>query len=204
MLASLFAFMLPSASASDSAANIPQKTSGTGIIAKVAMLAARSSAQYDDSQLIGVTVSVFVTSANPSKPELVELLQGDEVVAIATLAISEDVAEGLREYTFQNVQPGTYNVRVSKKGHLSYTKIALYVGSDPVRLLGVNLLAGDINNDGQIDGKDLMLLSASIGKQGPDLDADLNGDEIVDSADLNLLVANYGKRDVLDYPLAVM
>lgn len=62
---------------------------------------------------------------------------------------------------------------------------------------GVQFLTGDVNRDGRVDGRDLVLLARSFGRRAGesqfDLGADLNDDDIVDGVDLAALAANFGR-----------
>jgi hypothetical protein len=76
----------------------------------------------------------------------------------------------------------------------------LTCGSLTVRIMG------DINGDGQVDGKDLTLVASSFASYGPDclcpgsppslkwnLDCDMNCDNKIDGKDLILIAKNFGK-----------
>ena len=58
-------------------------------------------------------------------------------------------------------------------------------------------IPGDINGDGKVDHKDLLLLASAYGSKTGDPryipEADINGDGKVDHRDLLILAANYGK-----------
>lgn len=64
-------------------------------------------------------------------------------------------------------------------------------------VLGVQFLAGDIDRDGRVDGRDLILLARSFGRRSGEsqfnLGADLNADAVVDGVDLAALAANFGR-----------
>jgi hypothetical protein len=55
-------------------------------------------------------------------------------------------------------------------------------------------IPGDLNNDGVVDGADLLILLSQWGKcdDPDDCPADLNGDGTVDGADLLILLSNWG------------
>jgi acyl-CoA thioesterase-1 len=63
---------------------------------------------------------------------------------------------------------------------------------------GTVFLAGDLNQDGIVDGEDLIMFAYCFGAHRFDpnfrLDCDLNGDGIVDGRDLAILASNFSKR----------
>ncbi len=65
-------------------------------------------------------------------------------------------------------------------------------------VVGTLFLPGDLNLDGIVDGKDLLLFAPCFGAHRYDpnfqLACDLNGDGIVDGRDLAILAFNFGKR----------
>jgi acyl-CoA thioesterase I len=65
-------------------------------------------------------------------------------------------------------------------------------------IAGTFFLPGDLNQDGIVDGKDLILLAYCFGAHRFDarfrLDCDLNGDGVIDGADLAILAADFGHR----------
>lgn len=63
-----------------------------------------------------------------------------------------------------------------------------------------NLCQGDINNDGKVNGGDLLMLKAEMGRDdcySSFCEADLNGDGKIDSQDTEILKAEHGRSDCL-------
>ena len=62
---------------------------------------------------------------------------------------------------------------------------------------GANALPGDVNQDGRVDGKDLVRFGRSFGSQRGDnrydANADFNADGAVDGVDLAVLASNFGR-----------
>jgi len=148
----------------------------------------------------GVSVSGAVKYYNLGNNTTIELMQGLEVKYVTTIAETVNSGQVTQPFSIPNVATGNYTFRVSKAGHLSYTKTAIVVDSTDVSCGEITLILGDINGDGQIDSKDLALLTADYGKAGMSITnsfSDLNVDGQVDSKDLALLTAEYGKADVI-------
>ena len=64
--------------------------------------------------------------------------------------------------------------------------------------VAANLCQSDINNDGKVDGSDLMIMYEELGRDDCYVSpcrADLNGDEKVDSQDREILMAEHGRTD---------
>jgi acyl-CoA thioesterase-1 len=65
-------------------------------------------------------------------------------------------------------------------------------------IAGTVFLDGDLNQDGIVDGEDLIIFAYCFGAHRFDpnfrLNCDLNGDGIVDGRDLAILASNFGKR----------
>jgi hypothetical protein len=66
-----------------------------------------------------------------------------------------------------------------------------------VQLAGASGLVGDINGDGKVDGKDIILVAKAFGSYPGhprwNSAADLNGDGIVDALDVVIVAKNFGK-----------
>ena len=82
------------------------------------------------------------------------------------------------------LEDGTSEVMVVVPGFLPRT-----VAADAFE---VELIAGDLNGDGRIDGEDLSQLSAAIGAAAPGHIADFNRDGKVDILDIATVARNFG------------
>jgi hypothetical protein len=89
-------------------------------------------------------------------------------------------------------QQGVYDLEASADGHLSALCKGKTLNAPQTALSSVQLLTGDINDDGAIDVLDAARLGLDFGRTGSQLAADLNGDGEVDIIDLVLMAANYG------------
>jgi len=106
-----------------------------------------------------------------------------------------------------NVDNGTYDIVISKPHHLSVTVTNVPVTDVKsvvdLSSLELNLLCGDVNDDGYIDPSDLSSLVTDYLKEPKNWnnpDCDLNKDGYIDPTDLSILVSNYLKAPVtIDY-----
>ena len=98
------------------------------------------------------------------------------------------------------LEPGTYDVVFTKPGYLTHriTKIDITDGLG-AELDVVNLIGGDIDQTGEIEIDDLVLMNDNYCTITEDNKADkekfdLNGDGVVNSLDRTILKANYHKK----------
>ena len=61
------------------------------------------------------------------------------------------------------------------------------------RLATVTPLPWDVNNDGQVDISDLVIVASHFGEEGPEIIGDVNGDEKVDLSDFVLVGKHFGE-----------
>jgi len=79
--------------------------------------------------------------------------------------------------------------------------IAIGIAATMLRTLPVKAsgLVGDIDEDGDVDGRDVVLLAlhwnSEEGNPRYDPNCDLNGDGKIDGKDLAMLAANFGKTE---------
>ena len=160
----------------------------------------------------GVSVSGKVLSYNPGNATTIQLMQGGAEKYSTT--IDPDTGSGQKEqnFSFDAVAKGTYDLVVTKPGHLSYTVKGVVVGDTAINLTAmegkpyqtITLLCGDIVKNGYIDFADYqeLLSPANYGKKTTDTGvnalADLNGNGYIDFADYQILLSSqhYGKSAV--------
>lgn len=92
-------------------------------------------------------------------------------------------------YTADTVPNGTYTLTVQKPGHLTYSA-EITIGREDQTLPSVNLLGGDVNNDGQIDDADVKAILAAY-LQTPTPALDINETGKVNADDLSIVLQNY-------------
>lgn len=157
------------------------------------------------------SVSGRFTSYASTGTATLKLMSGSEVVSTLTLSETSDVGQISRGFMFEKIKRGTYDLVIEQAGHLSYTIKGIVVGADNIDMTAstnssissIILPAGDINNDGCIDLKDVTLLTSSntYGKTFADAEcklADINGDGVFDLKDLVIITSekNYGKAKI--------
>ena len=156
----------------------------------------------------GVSVKGKVASYNGSHDFTVTLYQtGSNTMVGTPLTVSGNGATK-QEFTIPNVAPGTYDLVVSKPGHLKYTVKNVVVETTDLDLTAmaekpfstIKLLCGDVDGDGQINVTDLNKVWDAANFNKDALSAtnkltDLDGDGNVNVTDLNILwdAANFNK-----------
>ena len=159
----------------------------------------------------GVAVSGKLTSYNPNNPTTIQLMQGGKEQYKTTIAATTGSGQQKQTFTFPAVTKGTYDLVVTKPGHLSYTVKGVVVGDaaiDLTKLTGkaystITLLCGDIDGNGFINSTDLgiILKGQNYGKStatAGDKAADLDGNGFINSTDLGIVLQgqHYGKSAV--------
>ncbi len=165
--------------------------------------------QYGKSTVIGQ-----VTSYNPIIETTITLVavESDETYTTVIAKESNGSGKHTQSYTIMNVSEGTYNLVVSKEGHLNHTIKDVVVGSNDLDLTtNINthtnnhtLISGDVGGDGQVNFDDLNIVvnSKNYNKlttsAGVSISADINGDGQINFDDLNIVVnsKNYNKTVV--------
>ena len=171
-----------------------------------------SATAYDPNAVGAPSVSGKVVSYNPGNATTIQLMQGGKEQYKTTIAADTGSGQKEQNFSFAAVTKGTYDLVVTKPGHLSYTVKNVEVGDGPLDLATmtgkpyqtITLLCGDIDGDGWIDFSDYqeLLKSTNYGKQtsavGVNKIADLDGDTWIDFSDYQILLSSqhYGKSAV--------
>ena len=159
-----------------------------------------------------ISVSGTIKSYNPNNATTIQLMRGGVEQYKTTIPAATGSGQVPQDFTLAGVLPGTYDLVVTKPGHLTYTvKNVKVEGTDldltkhsNAAISTITLLCGDINGDGWINSTDLgvVLQGQNYGKQttvaGVNGKADLNGDGWVNSTDLGIVLQgqHYGKSAV--------
>ena len=155
---------------------------------------------YDPNAVSAPSVSGTVKSYNPNAAATVKLVQNGAVKYTATTATSSGSRQKEQNFSFSAVAPGTYDLVVTKPGHLTYTVKNVVVGDGPLDLTAmtgksyqtITLLCGDINGDGSINEDDVSIIryANNINKSTAVADnklADINGDGSVNEDDVSIV-----------------
>ena len=151
-----------------------------------------------------------VISYNGNNAFTVTLYQARTENQVQSITVSGNKQSGqvTQDFTFKEVDTGTYDLVVTKPGHLTYTIKNVEVGESPIDLTkhtntaisAITLLAGDVNGDGSINATDLNIVwnAANFNKAVADVNnrlTDVNGDGAVNATDLNNVwnAANFNK-----------
>ena len=92
-------------------------------------------------------------------------------------------------YTFDSVALGEYNLFVTKKSYLTYTRPVEITEEVTLDEVDISRLAGDVNASGKVNNEDLTALLRSF--NGEDERADINGTGKVNSEDLSALLSSF-------------
>lgn len=118
---------------------------------------------------------------------------GHEVVAAGLSApplMAQTDSEG--HFVIENAPADTYMVTANRSGFLqAICEGVVHQAETVTTLQPVTLLAGDIDNNGEIDITDAVMIGLAL--NSPTGPAELNGDGIVDILDLILMAVNYGQ-----------
>ena len=151
-----------------------------------------------------------VISYNGNNAFTVTLYQAGTENQVQSIPVSGNKQSGqvTQDFTFKEVDTGTYDLVVTKACHLTYTIKNMVVGESPIDLTAmtgkaystITLLAGDVNGDGSINATDLNIVwnAANFNKAVADVSnqlTDVNGDGAVNATDLNNVwnAANFNK-----------
>ena len=148
----------------------------------------------------GVSVSGMVKSYNPKNATTIQLMQGGKEQYKTTIVKTTGSGQKEQNFSFPAVAAGTYDLVVTKPGHLTYTVTGVVVENDPLDLTTltgkaystITLLCGDINGDGSINEDDVSIIryANNINKSTADADnklADINGDGSVNEDDVSIV-----------------
>lgn len=148
----------------------------------------------------GVTVSGRVKSYNPGNAITIQLKQGAEVKYTTTIAAESGSGQVTQNFSFSTVAAGTYDLVVSKDGHLTYTITGVVVGSSDLDLTAnskeyistMTLLAGDVDGDGNINETDVSIIryASNINKDASAAAnplTDMDGDGSVNESDVSIV-----------------
>ena len=145
----------------------------------------------------GVKISGKVQSYNPNNKTVLVLQQGGEDKFSTEISAATGSGQKTQNFGFEAVPAGTYNLVVTKAGHLTYTIQNVIVENEDIDLTAragkvyniITLLAGDVNGDGSITEDDVFVIryTNNINKEtenASNKNADINGDGSVTEDDV--------------------
>ena len=157
-------------------------------------------AEFTYTKVEGYSVSGQVASYNPGNATTVQLKQGDAVKYTTTIAATTGSGQVTQSFSIEGVAAGTYDLVVTKAGHLTYTITGVVVESDNVDLTAdtskvystITLLCGDVDGDGNINESDVSVIryASNINKpvsSAANPLADVDGDGNVNESDVSIV-----------------
>jgi len=182
----------------------PPEGATTAITLDNVKLGAKGGIDVPVSGLQGLEVIIRDDGTIPGKGDIVGAVivegraednqAGHSVMALGTSEFEEFTNE-VGFFFFNNVPDDTYTMVANSAGFLAATCEGVAHTMDALtELVEVQLLAGDIDDDGVIDITDAVAIGAVFGDPSPPearLIPDLNIDGVVDILDLILMSANY-------------
>ena len=110
-----------------------------------------------------ISVSGTIKSYNPNNATTIQLMQDGAEKYKTTIGATTGSGQKAQDFTFEAVAKGTYDLVVTKPGHLTYTVKGVVVGDGPLDLTKhsnaaistITLLCGDIDGNGFINSTDL-------------------------------------------------
>ena len=99
-------------------------------------------------------------------------------------------------YSFESVAIGDYNLYVTKKSYLTYTRSVSITDTTVLDEVDMMLLAGDINESGKVNNEDLAIIVRNF--NGDDTSSDINGTGKVNSEDLSALLSSFNAENYVD------
>ena len=130
---------------------------------------AADASQNIATRAAGVSVRGRVTSYLPGVSCTVQLRQGDAVRYSTPSFPGVGTGKGTQEFIIPGVADGIYDLVITKPGHLNYTIRNIVVQGSDVDLTtndndlvsDITLVAGDVNSDGCVDLRDLVIITSS-------------------------------------------
>lgn len=166
--------------------------------------------QTSDTSTINVSVRGKVVSYNGKIDFTVTLYETGTTTEKGKVTVTGTGASGqaTQDFTLTAVAPGTYDLVVTKPGHLTYTVKDVKVGDtdlDLTTMTGkpfstITMLAGNMNTDDAINNSDMLIFRSQFGKTGTNITnkcADINGDGYVNNGDLLIFRSFFGKTTAI-------
>ncbi len=150
------------------------------------------------AELKGRSVSGHVTSFGEETDEItLTLVKEGEVTAAYTAVVTGKSTD----YLFDDVEDGTYVLKIEKRNHATRTYDIVVAKEDVLQDVSIRLI-GDVSGDGKVNAKDHSRIYAHVNKTslltGYDMQcADVSGDGKVNAKDHSRLYAHVNKTSPL-------
>jgi Leucine-rich repeat (LRR) protein len=219
---------VPITGATDSSYNVPTNIAGikryrctitntdeTAAVYKTAVTSTNgATVTVTNESPVSFNVTGLVKSYNPKNPTTLLLFKGEEAQAAYATTIPGVNGSGqqVQDFTFPDVEPGTYKLVITKDVHTRFTVKNVVVDNkdldltldDRPEVQLITLRCGDINSDGLINDADLTILwrAGNYNNRAARAEnplADLNNDGLINDADLTILwmAYNYNRGEIV-------
>lgn len=141
------------------------------------------------------SISGSLSAYHPASAATIQLLQNGEIKYTQSLETLSGSGKFTQSFSLSAVAEGTYDLVITKAGHLAYTVSGVVVAPDStvtLPLAQLELLCGDVNGDNVINQADIKCLRACYGTS-TDPRYDLNGDGVCNVLDVAIARANLGQ-----------
>ncbi|MFO0860546.1 MAG: GC-type dockerin domain-anchored protein [Phycisphaerales bacterium] len=142
------------------------------------------------------SVRAFVGGAVPQAVSLTVTPNsaGNELLVTLNNAVNADLVTLIIDYSITDLSGNPLDGELNSTENTTFPSGDGFAGGQAV--LRFNVLEGDVNKDGVVDGNDLGLILDAFDTFNPQ--ADLNGNGIVDSDDVGAIINNFGGMLTLD------
>jgi len=152
-----------------------------------------------------------VRSYNPGNPTMIRLERTDGSFTYTHTIPAESGGSGQRtqNFTFQDIEPGTYSIVITKAGHTRFTINNVIVNGDVDLRLSplaevqtITLIPGDVDGNGWVNMDDVTLVMNRLGMSvgnliGNEILLDIDGNGWVNMDDLSIVFGNLGRGEVI-------
>lgn len=136
----------------------------------------------------GTITGTFTCNYNKTADVTIQLMSGDVEVAKTTATGNNP------DYTFLDVAPGTYTIKMSAVGSLGYKILNVVVEAGETNTIpSVTLLFGDYDGDGTVSVSDFNYIITAYSTNDYSVEADVDGDGVISVGDINYAISHYLK-----------
>jgi len=144
----------------------------------------------------GLSVTGTFTCQDPKTAVTIKLMQGSSVKYTYTSDTQNGSGAFTKRFIITGIAPGTYDMEISKPGHLSYKITGITVTDKDINLIAsdkaystITLVAGDVNRDGSVNESDVLVIRMNKNinhavSEAQNSEADVNGDGVINESDV--------------------